>query len=455
MMMSLSRSKACTTTIRQPTTAARTPTARALTVRTYAAAKPERALAATLEKAVSTRTKLEKSLKLADPVPEEGVERAVEIMRSGSMFRFDNEEGVEDEVSKAEVDVAKYTDFKYAVAMNSCGSCIFTALWAIGVQPGDKVLSNAFTFTAVPSAIVHAGAEPVYVDCEDNYVLDLVDLEAKMVSSGAKWLVVSHMRGKISDMDAITELCKKHGVRFIEDCAHSLGVLWNGVHSGHHGEIACISSQSYKMLNSGEGGFALTDNDEHAARLIMITGAYERLYRKHTLRPADEVFEAIKAECIPPNYSIRMTQLTAAVIRPQIKTLEKRVAIYDRRYKKVEEFLNTKVRNVHVPAQLEQVRCVCDTIQFNLMDMSAEQVDAFLKEAGAHGVQLSIFGAKENARNFRNWTYGPVPEDCEKTEKIIQAAVDCRLPMQFEDEDFDIMCEVIKESMEAVMGVEA
>lgn len=87
-----------------------------------------------------------------------------------------------------------------------------------------QVLSNAFTFTAVPSAIVHAGGEPVYVDCEPNYVLDLPDLEAKMKSSGAKWLVVSHMRGKLSDMDAIAALCKHYGVRFIEDCAHSLGV---------------------------------------------------------------------------------------------------------------------------------------------------------------------------------------------------------------------------------------
>ena len=112
-------------------------------------------------------------------------------------------------------------------------------------------------------------------------------------------------------------------------------MLWNGVHSGHHGEIACVSSQSYKMLNSGEGGFALTENDEHAARLIMITGAYEKLYHKHTLRPADEVFETIKSQQIPPNYSLRMTQLTAAVIRPQIKTLEERVAIYYRRYSKV------------------------------------------------------------------------------------------------------------------------
>eukprot|EP00959_Pyramimonas_sp_CCMP1952_P317880 6652357-Pyramimonas_sp.AAC.1 len=146
--------------------------------------------------ALSKRTVLEKSLKLSDPVPEAGIERAVEIMRNGGMFRFDNPDGVEDEVSKAEVEIAEYMNFKYAVAMNSCGSCIFLALKAIGVQPGDKVLSNAFTFTAVPSAIVHAGGEPVYVDCEDNYILDLENLEAKMISSDAKWLVVSHMRGK-------------------------------------------------------------------------------------------------------------------------------------------------------------------------------------------------------------------------------------------------------------------
>lgn len=449
-MMSLSSISAMVGAARpvsQQRTTARPSAGRGLKLTTYAK-KADRVSAATVE--VKPRTKLMKSLKLADPVPEEGIERAVEIMRSGSMFRFDNEAGVEDEVSKAEVDVAAYTDFKYAVAMNSCGSCIFTALWAMGVQPGDKVLSNAFTFTAVPSAIVHAGGEPVYVDCENNYILDLEDLERKMQSSGAKWLIVSHMRGKVSDMDAITVLCKKYNVRFMEDCAHSLGVLWNGVHSGHHGEIACVSSQSYKMLNSGEGGFALTDNDEHAARLIMITGAYEKLYHKHTLRPADEVFETIKKQEIPPNYSLRMTQLTAAVIRPQIKTLEKRVDIYYRRYSKVEAFLN-QVDHVEVPAQLEQVRTVCDTIQFNLADMSEAQVSAFLKEAGEHGVQLNIFGARENARNFRNWTFGPIPEDCDKTEAIIKTAVDCRLPMQFDDEDFDVMCEVIKESLEAVM----
>jgi hypothetical protein len=88
-----------------------------------------------------------------------------------------------------------------------------------------------------------------------------------------------------------------------------------------------------------------------------------RLYKKHTLRPPDEVFEAIKAEQIPPNYSLRMTQLTAAVIRPQIKTLEARVGIYDRRYKVVEVKLN-RINHIVVPKQLPQVRRRCSTAGF-------------------------------------------------------------------------------------------
>lgn len=393
------------------------------------------------------RTTLNKSIKLADPIPEAGISRAVELMESGRLFRFDRDADTLDEVSRCEVDIAKYMDFSYAVGMNSCGSAIYLALKAIGVQPGDKVLSNAFTFTAVPSAIVHAEADPVYVDCEDNYILDLEDLERKMKSSGAKWLVVSHMRGKVSDMDAIAELCAQHGVRFIEDCAHSLGVMWNGKHSGHHGEIACISAQSYKLLNSGEGGFALSDDDDLAAKLIMYTGAYEKLYKNHALRPADEVFERIKAEMIPPNYSMRMTNLTAAIIRPQIETIEYRVNRYNTRYEKVEALLND-LPHITVPKQLEQIRPVCDTIQFNLYDLTPEQVETFLQESAAHGVKLEIFGATENARNFRNWTFSKVPEDCSKTEAIIGMAVDCRLPAAFDDEDFDVMCQVIKESME-------
>ena len=70
----------------------------------------------------------------------------------------------------------------------------------------------------------------------------------------------------------------------LEDCAHSLGVTYKGEHTGHHGVVCCISSQSYKMINSGEGGFLLTDDDEMAAKAICYAGAYEKLYQKHVRR---------------------------------------------------------------------------------------------------------------------------------------------------------------------------
>ena len=104
-----------------------------------------------------------KSLATPDPVPAEGQERALELMRSGALFRYTP--GYLSETALAEADMCEATGFAYSVGFNSCGSALFIALKASGVQPGDHVLANAFSFTAVPSAIHHAGAVPVYVEC--------------------------------------------------------------------------------------------------------------------------------------------------------------------------------------------------------------------------------------------------------------------------------------------------
>ena len=103
-----------------------------------------------------------KAISQPDPIPEEGRARAMELMESGALFRYSP--GFLSETSLAEADMVDYTGFKYSVGFNSCGSALFIGLKVAGVQPGDKVLANAFSFTAVPSAIHHAGAEPVYVE---------------------------------------------------------------------------------------------------------------------------------------------------------------------------------------------------------------------------------------------------------------------------------------------------
>lgn len=105
------------------------------------------------------RAYVTRDIKTPDPVPVEGQETAVELMKTGRLYRYNINPGEESEVSKTEMEVIKYTGHKYCVALNSCGSALMLLLKTTGLKHGDKVISNAFTFGAVPSAIEHAGGK--------------------------------------------------------------------------------------------------------------------------------------------------------------------------------------------------------------------------------------------------------------------------------------------------------
>ena len=145
-------------------------------------------------------TRLELDLTQQEPIPPAGVEAALALMASGKLHRYGETGGKPSEASALEAEFARELGVKYCVALNSCGSTMFVALKAAGVKPGDAVLSNCFTLAPVPGAIAHAGAVPVLVDVTDDFIIDLVDLELKAAASGAKTLLLSHMRGHIADM---------------------------------------------------------------------------------------------------------------------------------------------------------------------------------------------------------------------------------------------------------------
>ena len=105
------------------------------------------------------RTVINRDIKTPDPVPQAGIDEAVSLMSTGRMYRYNVPDAESSTVSKCEVEIAKYTGHKYCVALNSCGSAIMLMMKCAGLQPGDEVLSNAFTFGAVPSAIEHAGGK--------------------------------------------------------------------------------------------------------------------------------------------------------------------------------------------------------------------------------------------------------------------------------------------------------
>ena len=238
------------------------------------------------------QTRFTKDFTQQEPIGEEGIERAMEILRSGKIHRYNVAAGEKGEAALLEEEFAAYMGSKYCLSCASCGSAMYLALKSAGVQPGDKVLCNAYTLAPVPGAIENAGGKIELVDIVDDYTIDLDDLEKKAAADDVKWFMLSHMRGHITNMDRIVEICETNGLVLIEDCAHTMGATWDGKKSGSFGRVGCFSTQTYKHINSGEGGLLVTDDPEIITRAIIHSGSY-MLYGRHTAGPDPAEFEKV------------------------------------------------------------------------------------------------------------------------------------------------------------------
>jgi dTDP-4-amino-4,6-dideoxygalactose transaminase len=350
-----------------------------------------------------------------------------------------------------EREFADYVGSKYCVALSSCGSSLYVALKCAGVQSGDLVLSNAFTLAPVPGAVEHAGAKPVFVECGRDFCVDLDDLERQAESTGARYFLMSHMRGHIADMDRVVGICRRFGIVLIEDCAHTMGAKWAGRYSGTFGTIGCFSTQTYKHINSGEGGLLVTDDAAVAAKAILYSGSY-MFYDRHTARPDDGAFETYKYEI--PNLSLRMSNLQAALIRPQLKLLPERARQWNERYRALAEGLK-KIDHVHVPDRDPREEFVGSSIQCSLTGVSPSEAEAFVSGCNRRGVSVMWFGRKEPqgyTSSYHTWRYVERLPNLRQTDGVLDFMCDMRIPLTFTVEDCDVLVRIIADVMQAVTG---
>ena len=380
----------------------------------------------------------------AEAIPDAARAEIDALLASGDLFRYTAE--TDSPVAKLEREFAAFMGVPFALAVNSCSSALFLSLKALGIEPGGKVLTPAFTFAAVPSAIVHAGCEPVLVEVAENYRIDVDDFEAKL-SADVKAVMISHMRGHTSDMDAIMALCDAREVPVIEDAAHSLGTLWSDRRIGTIGRIGCFSFQSFKLMNSGEGGMLTTHDPNIIARAVIMSGAYEYNWKKHPV--AHDWFGYWQNKL--PLYNMRMNNLSAAVARPQIPEVPRRVRDGRANHDYVAAILNSSPW-LHVPPPLDKELRAPDSIQFNLRGFdSDEDAKAFRQLAKEKGVALEIFGLSEdNARAYWNWRFmGPQPK-LPQTRAMLMRACDVRLPARLNRDELDFVATALVEAAEEV-----
>ncbi len=211
------------------------------------------------------------------------------------------------EVQAFEEEFAAYCSTEHAIAVNTGTSALHLALLALGIGPGDEVVTVPFTFVATVAAIGYTGATPVFADIEpESLTMDVASLEAA-ITSRTRAIMPVHLYGQVADMEGILDVGRRYGLPVIEDACQAHGAEYRGLRAGSIGDIGCFSFYPAKNLGAyGEGG-AITTNDgglAHQMRLLRNWGAEQKYV--HSMK----------------GYNYRLPELQAAVLRVKLSRLE-------------------------------------------------------------------------------------------------------------------------------------
>lgn len=213
-----------------------------------------------------------------------------------------------EELEKFEKEFAKFCGTKYALGVGNGGDALRLAIYALDIKKGDEVISVANTFTATIDAIIHSGAKPVLVDCDEYFNIDPDEVEKK-ITKKTKAIIVVHLYGQPVQMDKIMKIARKHKLLVIEDCAQAHGATFKGKKVGSFGVAGCFSFYPGKNLGAmGDGGMIVTSNK----------ALYEKLKK---LRFFGQGKDKYHHDVV--GFNSRLDNIQAAILRIKLRQLDK------------------------------------------------------------------------------------------------------------------------------------
>ncbi|MCZ7590817.1 MAG: DegT/DnrJ/EryC1/StrS family aminotransferase [Kiritimatiellae bacterium] len=267
------------------------------------------------------------------------------------------------EVEALEREVAEYSRCKHGIGVSSGTDAILVALMALGIGPGDEVITTPFTFFATGGCVSRVGAKPVFVDIEpQTFNIDPALIEAA-ITPRTKAIIPVHLYGQMADMDPIMDIAKRHHLAVIEDAAQAIGAEYKGKRAGEIGTVCCFSFFPSKNLGGfGDGGMVVTNDDALGAKL--------RLLRTHGMQPK-YYYKQIGG-------NFRLDAIQAAVLRVKLKHLDAWSEARQRNAAWYRAHLpNT---SIGLPVEAPDRRHIYN--QFMIRIAQRDQVAAALKQAG-------------------------------------------------------------------------
>lgn len=263
---------------------------------------------------------------------------------------------------------AETVGVKHAIGVGSGTDALKIPLKAIGIQPGDEVITAANTFYATVGAMNEVGAKIVFIDCDDTFCMDVDQLE-KAITPRTKAIIPVHLTGDVAEMPRIMEIAKKHNLRIIEDGCQSLMGEYNGKRVGTFGDATAFSMHPLKIINVwGDAGIVVTNDDEMNRKV--------RLLRNHGLRNRDEM------EILGYNSRLDSTQAVIGkwIVRQIHDIVAGRIAAanyYDKGF--------SDIPGVTVPARKPHTKNV-----YLLYILFVEDRDALLKYCIERGIEAKV-----------------------------------------------------------------
>jgi dTDP-4-amino-4,6-dideoxygalactose transaminase len=369
-------------------------------------------------------------------IDEDDADVVLEVIRSKRLFRYDNRAIHETKVGQFENGLKEFFKTEFALAVSSGTAAISLPLMALELPPDSLIGCPTYSFTATPSAIIQARLKPLLIEVDSNLHIDLNDLEKKIIQMKA--LVVVHMRGFPAPLPQILEIAEKHAVPIIEDAVPCLGHRLMDRHLGTYGLAGAFSTQSDKSLNTGEGGFILTNDKELYLKCVILSGAYEQLYEKHFVN------QNITPTSLPV-FNFRLDEIRGALGLSQLKKLNNRLNVLAQNYaymlQGIDHFKYIKPRGTWS----KTASPIGDNL---LLEAGSSVKDCcwFAQALTAEGIDTKALGDHEkiNVRRFWDWTYlnenkckHELTKLCPASYKHISSYIDIPLSASLEKEDLD------------------